>query len=236
MEYDNDWQALTGQSQCHLQAVGDSQALWLHGQVLPYWQVLVERAEQAGFRLAIASAWRGFERQRLIWQGKATGGRPVLDSGGVPLDITTLTDDERLFAILRWSAIPGCSRHHWGTDLDVFDAGAVAPDYRVQLTIDECTGCGPFAALHAWLDAELQRPSAVFYRPYAEDRGGIAPEPWHLSCWPVAARYDMLLDEGRLIDWIMQQDIALKERIRVHWHDIFHRYVRVTDSVAAVTR
>ena len=38
---------------------------------------------------------------------------------------------------MRWSAIPGSSRHHWGTDLDVYDAAAVTPDYQVQLTPQE---------------------------------------------------------------------------------------------------
>ena len=27
-----------------------------------------------------------------------------------------------------------------------------------------------------------------FFRPYTTDRGGVAPEPWHLSYAPVAAR------------------------------------------------
>lgn len=224
---DEHWQALTGQTAAALEAVAEGQPFLLHTEVLPHWNNLVARAQTAGFSLQIASAWRGFDRQRLIWNGKATGERSVLDEFGNPVDITLLSDDELLFAMLRWSAIPGCSRHHWGTDLDVFDAAAVAQDYAVQLTTAECTDCGPFATLHRWLDAALQERDAVFFRPYAVDRGGIAPERWHLSCRPVAARYESLLDEGRLIDWIMTQDIALKERIHCHWHDIFHRYVLV---------
>jgi LAS superfamily LD-carboxypeptidase LdcB len=223
------WQTLTGQTSKVLERVGE-QDFWLHAEVLPHWRNLVQQAQAAGFRLQIASAWRGFERQQIIWNGKATGQRPVLDKHGKPMDIMQLSDDELLFAILRWSAIPGCSRHHWGTDLDVFDAAAVTPDYAVQLTAAECVDCGPFARLHTWLDEMLQEKNAMFYRPYAEDRGGIAPERWHLSCCSVAARYEAVLDEGRLIDWIMTQDIALKERIRLHWHDIFHRYVLVKNS------
>lgn len=224
---DEHWQELTGQSAAALGPVAEGQPFLLHAEVLLHWNNLAVRAQTAGFSLQIASAWRGFDRQRLIWNGKATGARPVLDECGDPVDITLLSDDELLFAMLRWSAIPGCSRHHWGTDLDVFDAAAVAQDYAVQLTTAECTDCGPFAALHRWLDTALQERDAVFFRPYAVDRGGIAPERWHLSCRPVAARYESLLDEGRLIDWIMTQDIALKERIQCRWHDIFHRYVLV---------
>lgn len=224
---DNDWLVLTGQQQAVLRPVVEGGSFLLHHEALQHWQALVTRAAVAGFRLAIASAWRSFDRQLLIWNGKASGQRAVLDAEGKRLDITRLSQDQLLFAILRWSAIPGCSRHHWGTDLDVFDAAAVPLDYCVQLTADECTGCGPFAGLHAWLDDVLQQSGAAFFRPYARDAGGIAPERWHLSCGAVAGRYEAMLDEGRLIDWIMGQDIALKDRIRVHWQDIFHRYVLV---------
>ena len=38
-----------------------------------------------------------------------------------------LSPAERIEAILRWSALPGASRHHWGTDLDLIDAHAIQP-------------------------------------------------------------------------------------------------------------
>jgi len=222
-----DWQVLTGQSRAPLIAVDEHAAHYLHQDVLPHWTQLATSAAEAGFDLQIASAWRGFERQQWIWNGKASGQRPVLDVLGQPLDISLLSKDELLFAILRWSAIPGCSRHHWGTDLDVFDAAAVSTDYRVQLTTEECVGNGVFANFHCWLDKKLQEPDAVFFRPYSGDNGGIAPERWHLSCKPVADHYEHLLHEEKMLDWLMTQDIALKDRIALHWHDIFQRFVRV---------
>ncbi|MEZ5538893.1 MAG: M15 family metallopeptidase [Pseudomonadales bacterium] len=221
------WEAWVGQSRDALVQVDEQSALLLHNEVLPHWQDLVVRAATAGFDLQIASAWRGFDRQLAIWNGKASGQRPVLDAQSQPLDIACLSEDELLFAMLRWSAIPGCSRHHWGTDLDVYDAAAVPADYRVQLTPDECVGTGPFAKFHCWLDEQLQEPNAVFYRPYHTDCGGIAPERWHLSCKPIADRYEHLLDEKKLLDWLMAQDIVLKERIRVHWREIFQRFVQI---------
>ena len=221
------WCELTGQQHDLLLPVVEGGALLLHGAVLPHWHVLATRAQAAGFQLCIASAWRGFERQRQIWNGKAAGQRVVLDGNGQALDVATLDEEALLFAMLRWSAVPGCSRHHWGTDIDVYDAAAVPQGYSLQLTTDECVGCGPFAALHHWLDDELSASDAVFFRPYAEDRGGIAPEPWHLSCRPVAARYDALLQPAPLLAWILQQDIALKAVIARHWDDIFHRYVKI---------
>lgn len=224
---DESWQVLTGQSQQLLVPVDADQLFLLHAEVLPHWQQLAASAADAGFRLQIASAWRGFERQQAIWNGKANGQRPVLDAQGKRCEISMLSEEELLFAMLRWSAIPGCSRHHWGTDLDVFDASAVPPDYQLQLTVAECEQDGPFAALHCWLDGKLAEPGSVFFRPYDQDRGGIAPEPWHLSCRPLARQFDVLLDQQRLLEWIMAQDIALKTSIQKHWDVIFSRYINV---------
>lgn len=228
------WQAMTGQSCESLLPVSDGEGHYLHHAVLSHWEQLAANAAVAGFDLQIASAWRGFDRQQVIWNGKASGQRAVLDVQGNPVDISQLSEDALLFAMLRWSAIPGCSRHHWGTDLDVFDAAAVTADYRVQLTTAECVGNGIFANLHCWLDEKLQEPGAVFFRPYSKDNGGIAPEPWHLSCGPVAECYEKMLDEKTMLDWLMTQDIALKDRIAFHWHDIFYRYVCVRSPVVEI--
>jgi len=52
-------------------------------------------------------------RQAEIWNAKAAGLRPVLDANEQPIDTGTLSERELVFAILRWSALPGASRHHW---------------------------------------------------------------------------------------------------------------------------
>ena len=78
-------------------------------------------AAHDGFNLQAASSWRSFERQLAIWNGKWRGERPLLDAASQPIDALQLSDEARLHAILRWSALPGTSRHHWGTDLDIYD-------------------------------------------------------------------------------------------------------------------
>jgi hypothetical protein len=54
-------------------------------------------------------------------------GAPLLDAHNQPLDALQLGETERLHAILHWSALPGTSRHHWGTDLDIYDPTACPP-------------------------------------------------------------------------------------------------------------
>lgn len=150
----------------------------LHPEVLEHLEALRHSAHQAGFTLTIASAHRPFDRQLAIWNGKYRGEKPVLDDHGQPIDIHTLTDNERVRAILRWSALPGTSRHHWGTDLDVFDQQALAPGESLALTQAEYDH-GPQARFATWLHAHA--PRYGFFFPYAQVQGGVAREPWHIS-------------------------------------------------------
>src|SRR5262249_8973775 len=150
-------------------------------------RALSEAAGASGFELKVVSAFRDFATQLRIWNEKATGRRPLLDERSQPLDPARLTREQILHAILRWSAVPGASRHHWGTDFDVVAARAMPEGYRVRLVPEEVERDGLFAPFHDWLDGNLAKFG--FFRPYAVDRGGVSPERWHLSYAPVAQRY-----------------------------------------------
>lgn len=197
----------------------------LHPEVVGPLHALCDRAAVAGLALRVASGFRSFERQLAIWNAKARGERPVLDDRGRPRDVRTLGDRERMYAILRWSALPGASRHHWGTDIDVWDASAVAADYRLQLVAGEYAPGGPFFALHTWLEQELGA-GTQFFRPYATDAGGVAPEPWHLSFAPVAREFEARLSPQLLRDAIEAADIELKTVILEDLDTIHARFVR----------
>lgn len=146
-------------------------------------------ARAAGFELAVASAWRSYARQLAIWNGKLAGERPVHDDAGRAVAMADLPLPAQLAAVLRFSALPGTSRHHWGTDLDVYDASALPAAVKPALTPDEVAPGAVFDALHCWLDERMAAgASHGFFRPYAVDRGGVAPERWHLSYAPLAAR------------------------------------------------
>lgn len=198
----------------------------LHPQVLKPLENLYLSAANAGFQLAVASGYRNFSRQLLIWNQKALGMRPVLDSNSMPLDMSQLSDDKKLFSILRWSALPGTSRHHWGTDLDVYDLSRINNDYQVQLTLDETQGDGPFADFHCWLTNELQQ-KPVFFRPYAVDRGGVAPEPWHLSYSHLANIYYEYYSIDILREQIVATEIQLKDSILNNLDEIYTRFIKI---------
>lgn len=87
----------------------------------------------------------------------------------------------RLEIILRFSAIPGASRHHWGTEVDF--------NSTTNAHWAPSPGAGrPAGRLHSlgvWL--EQNAPRVGFFRTYTAGRtGGHAPEPWHYSYEPIA--------------------------------------------------
>ncbi|MEZ5568792.1 MAG: M15 family metallopeptidase [Halioglobus sp.] len=227
---------LTGLDASHLQLLEDGHRLV--PEVAAAFAALRRDAARAGFTLTIASSFRSFERQLSIWNGKASGERPLHDDRGEPLCAAQLTPDQRLRALLRFSAIPGTSRHHWGTDLDVFDAGALSAGQTVQLTPAEVAPEGPFAPLHAWLDEQMAAGrSHGFFRPYAQERGGVAPERWHLSYAPLSLDCAAGCSADRLrAAWDRageQGGLALRAQIEADWPAIFARYVNVPVGWAA---
>ena len=176
---------LTGRTRDHLSTQGDP-AVSLHKRVLSPFLTLRAAAAADGIDLVAFSAFRDFDRQLAIWNGKFRGERPMQDRDGRPLEVTRLSPAERVEAILWWSALPGASRHHWGTDFDVVDAAAMPAGYRLQVVPAEYQQAGPFHRLTTWLDRHMHEFG--FFRPFATDRGGVSPEPWHLSYAPVAAQ------------------------------------------------
>lgn len=216
---------LTGRDDSHLVVTDEGHRLV--PTVARAFSELQRDAREAGFDLAIASSYRPFERQLAIFNGKARGDRPVHNDAGEPLALESLPPRERLMAILRFSALPGTSRHHWGTDLDVYDRAAVANDYRVQLTPQEVWPPGPFAPLHEWLDLKMARgDSHGFHRPYGQDRGGVAPERWHLSYAPLARQCEGRVSVGTLLEcW--RDELALFEEVEPRAVELLARYVEV---------
>ena len=226
-------QRATGRDETGLVEVGDGHRL-LPGTAEAFAALQADAAD-AGFRLAIASAYRSFDRQCAIFNRKARGLRPVHDDAGTALDLAALSPEQALHAILRFSALPGASRHHWGTDLDVYDAAAVPDDYEVQLSPAEVAPGGPFDALHCWLDERMAAgASHGFYRPYAEDRGGVAPERWHLSHAPLARRFEQALTADLLRETWRQalggEGLALQELVEDRLDQLFARYVTVGEG------
>jgi LAS superfamily LD-carboxypeptidase LdcB len=174
---------LTGRASNHVREVSVL-SCWLHPAAADALLGLAREAAACDIDLLPASGFRDFERQRAIWNGKFRGERPLLDRDSRPMDVRRMDEEAIVRAILEWSALPGASRHHWGSEVDVYDRAALAPGQRPQLVAAEYARDGVFARLAAFLADKA--PQYGFFLPYDIERGGVKPEPWHLSYAPVA--------------------------------------------------
>ncbi len=223
---------LTGRDESHLCSaeIANRLTVSVHRDVVEPFDQLRTTAASEGFDVAILSGFRSFDRQLAIWNRKARGDLPVLDSNAQPLDITTLTDRELAFAILRWSALPGASRHHWGTDLDVFDAAARPAGYVIELIPNEYDGEGMFSPFSAWLDQRIANGESYgFFRPYDRDRNGVAPERWHVSYGPLSRGFEQMLSAEVLRRTIAPADMLLKDIVLSDLDEIMDRFVKNTN-------
>lgn len=213
---------LTGRARTHVVQLDELRCA-LHRDVVEPFLALRAAAAREGMDLRVFSAFRDFTAQLSIWNRKFSGQRPLFTRDGGVLEHAALDVDELLEAILSWSALPGASRHHWGSDIDVFDAAAVPPDYRVQLLPEEFAEGGPFAQLNRWLADHAAKFG--FFRPYDRDRGGVHPEAWHISHAATSLpALDRLTPE--LITEALQHDEVLgREAVLDHLEGIFRRYV-----------
>jgi D-alanyl-D-alanine carboxypeptidase len=134
-----------------------------------------DAAQKDGINLIIVSATRNFYAQKGIWESKWTGGTIVQ---GKNLALEVKDSIERAKFILLYSSMPGTSRHHWGTDIDINDLN------------DNYFLSGQGKKEYAWLTAHAHEYG--FCQPYSKkgtDREtGYEEEKWHWSYMPVSGQ------------------------------------------------
>lgn len=221
---------LTGRSRGHIRDLTHPPCALHHAVVEPFLAMRAAAARE-GIDLVPFSSFRDFDRQLGIWNAKARGERELRDAQGRLLDAATLDEEGRVSAILHWSALPGASRHHWGTDFDVMDAAAMPPGYRLQVLPEEYAPGGVFARLDAWLAEHAARFG--FYRPYTTWRGGVQPEPWHLSHAAVAQAALEQFSLQVLRDALAAAGIEGYGAVERKLPEILERYVRNVDAPPA---
>ncbi len=196
----------------------------LHESVAPAFNALQAAAQAAGIDCQLVSSYRSFERQLSIWNRKWAGELPLYDAQGKQLNQAKLSDNEKLEAILTWSALPGGSRHHWGTDFDVYDKQSVTRrNWQFELVTEEYEPSGPCFELACWLGNQAERFG--FYRPYEVYTGGVAREPWHLSHRSTALQFEKARNCQALSELLEKTEISGKHAILSRIDELFERYV-----------
>jgi LAS superfamily LD-carboxypeptidase LdcB len=217
---------LTGRVRTHIADLEEPRCA-LHAHVAAPFLNLRRAALGDGFDLVPVSSFRDFSRQLSIWNAKFSGQKPLLDAAGQVLDSGELSPRERIEAILLWSALPGASRHHWGTDIDIADGNAGPPGYRPQLTPEEFAPAGPFAPLAEWLEVNAARFG--FFRPFRGVLSGVQPEPWHFSFAPVAESARRGLSVAVLREAIAAAPLLGKVEVLEQLDELHARYVTKID-------
>lgn len=218
---------VTGRVATHVHDLADP-ACVLHPRAARAVQAMRAAGREAGIELYVVSAFRDFNRQLAIWRGKFHGQRPLLDGAGAVIDRTELDENALIDAILSWSALPGASRHHWGSDLDVVDCAATAAGETPQLVPQEFGPGGRYERLARWLDSNMGRFG--FFRPYVTYRGGVRPEPWHLSYAEVSIPALRVLSLEGLREAIEEADMPGQQAVLARLPELYERYVLAVDA------
>jgi len=141
-------------------------------------------AYKAKVKIRVVSGYRSFEKQKQIFENKYS---LYLSEGMSP--------KQAIKKIIEYSTIPGTSRHHWGTDVDIFDGSVPKPESILEE--ENYYDKGPYTKLKQWLDKNAN--SYGFYEVYTNnpDRKGFKHEPWHYSYAPIAKP---MLEEYKNLD------------------------------------
>ncbi|MEI6408887.1 MAG: M15 family metallopeptidase [Bacteroidota bacterium] len=144
----------------------DRPGMYLRKEALASFKKMYDAAAKEGIKLKIISATRTFSQQKDIWEGKWT--RFAKDAP---------ESEARALKIMEYSAMPGTSRHHWGTDVDLNDLNNPAFEPG-----------GRYAKLYEWLVKHAHEYN--FCQPYtakdAQRPEGYNEERWHWSYMPVS--------------------------------------------------
>lgn len=183
---------------------------------------LKKAAQKQDINIKICSAYRSFSRQLTIWNDKAQGKRVLLDKTNQAIDPVNLSAEQLVNTILHWTMLPGASRHHWGTDFDVYDGNQINKQ-ALKLVTDEYQKSGPCYRLHQWLTQHAH--DYGFYFPYQVGKSGVQAEPWHLSYFPQSGEFLHSFNIQVLRSVLASENLLLKPQILAQLSIICEQYV-----------
>lgn len=149
----------------------------LHKTAYQAFEDMHKAAKEKHINIEIISGYRSFEHQLSIWNRKYK----YYEKQGI-------SGPEILDKITTYSAIPGTSRHHWGTEIDIIDADNVKPQSNI-LQARHFQDLGNYCELNEWMQKHAH--NFGFYQVYTNDknRSGFSYEPWHYSFEPLSKAY-----------------------------------------------
>ena len=165
-------------------AIIGADKMYLRKETLDAFIQMATVAESEGIELKIASATRNFDSQQKLWNERWSQAT-VVEKQNIN---TSNPDGFSVFKkILEYVAVPGTSRHHWGTDIDL--NGANLAYFTTETGIREymwlVKNAGTFGFCQTYRAREFDK------------RTGYNEEKWHWSYLPLAGIFTQ--DYKRLI-------------------------------------
>jgi len=156
--------ALTGRGDLIL--VGDS--FKLQKPVYEAFLKMKSAALKEGILIQAVSSYRSYNHQKNIWNRKYN---KYLSEGFLP--------KEAIEEIIKYSTLPGTSRHHWGTDIDIIDGMVIMP--KNILLEENYNAGGVYYKLKTWMDLNSEKFGFHLVYDNSLTRKGFKYEPWHYS-------------------------------------------------------
>jgi LAS superfamily LD-carboxypeptidase LdcB len=152
----------------------DRGGMYLHKDTYAAFLRMHAAAAADGVNLVVRSATRNFNSQKGIWEAKWNGTRKI--ENGKDASKAYPNPVDRALKILEYSSMPGSSRHHWGTDIDLNNF------------TNEWFETGEGKKIYDWLQTHAAKYG--FCQPYspkgAERPNGYNEERWHWSYLPLS--------------------------------------------------
>lgn len=145
---------------------GSARSQYLRKETYEAFKRMAEAAQQEGVQLVIVSATRNFFQQKTIWERKWQAEAAIEN------------EVDRAKKILLFSSMPGTSRHHWGTDIDLNNLN------------NSYFETGEGLKIYTWLKAHAHKYG--FCQPYTSKEGGrtgYEEERWHWSYTPLSNEF-----------------------------------------------
>ncbi len=147
------------------------EGMYLRKEAYEAFQKMAFAAKKENVNLKIVSATRNFKAQKMIWDRKWRDLAAVAKSQNIKVSHQGLV--ARAQKIMEYSSMPGTSRHHWGTDIDL---NALDNAYFSK---------GEGKNIYHWLSTHAF--SYGFCQPYTENRpSGYKEEKWHWTYMPIS--------------------------------------------------
>lgn len=181
----------------HNDLVGDT--IQLEKNTFTAFEKMRKAALKDGIKIKIVSGFRDFDRQKMIWNSKFKKFTTEYNLSAI----------DAINEIIRFSTIPGTSRHHWGTEIDVIDE-----DFKNEknpLISNKYESGGIFHKLKKWMDMNAKEYGFHLTYDNEPNRKGFEYEPWHYSYLPVSKKYLSKFLEIDIVEVISKVDIEGKE-------------------------